>query len=69
MILRDGVQLSFVSLFFNNHSSHFYHNLPELLKFKSLNLQYAYKILTISSLNGPLSLDKLKINLGISIFL
>ena len=35
---------------------------PELSKFKSLNLLYAYKVLTISSLNGQLPKDELEIN-------
>ena len=35
---------------------------PELSKFKSLNLLYAYKELTISGLNGQLPKDELKTN-------
>ena len=35
---------------------------PELLKLQSLTLLYAYLIFTISSFNGQLSLDRLKIN-------
>ena len=35
---------------------------PELKKFKFSNSQYAYKILALSSLNGQLFQDKLKIN-------
>ena len=35
---------------------------PEPSKFKSQNLLYAYKVLTISSLNGQLPKDELKIN-------
>ena len=35
---------------------------PELSNFKTLNLLYAYKVLTISSLNGQLPKDEQKIN-------
>ena len=37
-------------------------NNPELSKFKSKNLLYACKVLIISSLNGQLSTEELKIN-------
>ena len=35
---------------------------PELSKFKSYNLLYAYIVLKILSLNGQLSKEELKIN-------
>ena len=35
---------------------------PELTKFKTFNLQYAFKTVKIPNLNGQISLNKLKIN-------